>query len=99
MSLDLQDIARLAALSRLHLSQAEQAASLPQLNDILGLIGQLQQQDTTGVEPLAHPLAVLAPVALRLRDDAVTESDRRERNQQNAPAVEQGLFLVPRVLE
>lgn len=99
MSLNQKDIVRLANLACLHLSDAEQTATLDQLNNIVGLIDTLRQQDTAGVEPLAHPLAAIAPVALRLRDDVVTEPNGREANQQNAPAVEQGLFLVPKVLD
>ena len=55
--------------------------------------------DTTGVEPLAHPVAAIQDVALRLRDDVVSEPDQREANQRSAPAVERGLFLVPKVIE
>jgi aspartyl-tRNA(Asn)/glutamyl-tRNA(Gln) amidotransferase subunit C len=55
--------------------------------------------DTTGIEPLAHPTAVMGTVALRLRDDVVSEPNQREANQRSAPAVEQGLFLVPKVIE
>jgi aspartyl-tRNA(Asn)/glutamyl-tRNA(Gln) amidotransferase subunit C len=55
--------------------------------------------DTTGVEPLSHPVAAVREVALRLREDAATEPDTREANQRSAPAVERGLFLVPKVIE
>lgn len=99
MSLQSKDIVRLANLARLHVSEAEQVQSLAQLNDILGLIDQLQSQDTAGIEPLAHPLAAIAPVELRLREDAVTEPNNRDNNQKNAPAVQNGLFLVPKVIE
>jgi aspartyl-tRNA(Asn)/glutamyl-tRNA(Gln) amidotransferase subunit C len=102
MSLNHKEIERLAQLSRLAVSPAEQAAALNQLNGMLALFEQLSGQDTTGVEPLAHPLAAVAAVSLRLRPDAVTEPGgpaQRAVNQQNAPAVERGLFLVPRVLE
>ena len=58
-----------------------------------------EQVDTRGVEPLYTPLSALSEVALRLRDDAVTEGDERERNQRSAPQVEDGLYLVPRVIE
>jgi len=55
--------------------------------------------DTSGIEPLAHPMATVAEVALRLREDTVSEPNNREANQQSAPAVERGLFLVPKVIE
>ena len=55
--------------------------------------------DTTGVEPLAHPFATVRDIALRLRDDIVTETNQRENNQRSAPSVENGLFLVPKVIE
>ena len=59
----------------------------------------MQQVDTTGLQPLAHPTDVMQEVALRLCDDVVSEPDQRERNQVSAPAVQDGLFLVPRVIE
>ena len=99
MSLQSKDIARLANLARLELSDSEQNQALGQINNILGLIDQLQSQDTQGIEPLAHPLAAIAPVTLRLREDIVTEPNNREANQKNAPAVQNGLFLVPKVIE
>ena len=89
----------MANLAKLELSENEQNQALTQLNTILGLIDQLQSQDTSGIEPLAHPLAAIAPVALRLRPDSVSEENRRDANQQNAPAVQNGLFLVPKVIE
>ena len=55
--------------------------------------------DTTGIEPLAHPMDAIQEVALRLREDVVSEPNNREANQANAPAVENGLFLVPKVIE
>ena len=70
-----------------------------QLCGIFGLIDELQAVDTEGVEPLSHPLDVLAGMAQRLREDRVTETDQREANMANAPAQENGLFLVPKVLE
>jgi aspartyl-tRNA(Asn)/glutamyl-tRNA(Gln) amidotransferase subunit C len=95
MSLTPADIARLARLARLDLPAAQAGPMLDQLNAVLGLIDQLQAVDTTGVAPMTHPLAM----PLRLRPDVVTEPDGRERYQQQAPAVEQGLYLVPRVIE
>jgi aspartyl-tRNA(Asn)/glutamyl-tRNA(Gln) amidotransferase subunit C len=99
MSLNPKEISKLGILSRLHISETQQQATAEQLSGILDFVGQLSGQDTTGIEPLAHPLAVLDPVALRLRTDAVTETDQREANQANAPAVQNGLFLVPKVIE
>lgn len=99
MSLNSDEILKLGRLARLHISEAEQAATAQQINNMLDLVGQLASQDTTGIEPLAHPLAALAPVALRLRPDEVTETDNRQANQANAPAVQDGLFLVPKVIE
>jgi aspartyl-tRNA(Asn)/glutamyl-tRNA(Gln) amidotransferase subunit C len=55
--------------------------------------------DTTGIEPLAHPVATLQGLALRLREDLASEPNQREANQRSAPAVERGLFLVPKVIE
>ena len=70
-----------------------------QLNGFFTLVGQMQAVDTDGVEPLAHPAAVLGEVALRLRDDIASEPDQRDASQVSAPAVERGLFLVPKVIE
>ncbi|MBP8310857.1 MAG: Asp-tRNA(Asn)/Glu-tRNA(Gln) amidotransferase subunit GatC [Burkholderiaceae bacterium] len=95
MSLTADDVARLAILARLELSAQEAERTLVQLNSVFELIGQLQAVDTTGVEPMTHPIAM----DLRLREDQVTESDAREQYQQVAPATEQGLYLVPRVIE
>jgi aspartyl-tRNA(Asn)/glutamyl-tRNA(Gln) amidotransferase subunit C len=72
---------------------------LTRLNSFFGIVEAMRAVDTTGVEPLAHPLAVIQDVQLRLRDDVVSEPDQRAANQQNAPAVEDGLFLVPKVIE
>ena len=95
MSLTPADITRLARLARLELPAGREAALLDQLNAVLGLIDQLQAVDTAGVAPMTHPIEM----PLRLRADQVTEPDGRERYQQGAPAVEQGLYLVPRVIE
>jgi len=95
MSLHAEEVQRLATLARLDLNPAEQAALLADLNAVLGLIDRLQSVDAQGVEPLTHPQAL----ALRLRDDAVTESNAREALQAGAPRVEAGLYLVPKVIE
>ena len=99
MSLNSDEILRLGKLAKLHISAEEQDATAQQINNIIALAGQLAEQDTQGLEPLAHPLAVLAPVALRLRADEATEPNARELNLACAPAVEKGLFLVPKVIE
>ncbi|HEY1059898.1 MAG TPA: Asp-tRNA(Asn)/Glu-tRNA(Gln) amidotransferase subunit GatC [Limnobacter sp.] len=99
MSLDSGQIAKIAALSRLKL-QAEQAPALEQqLNNIMALADRLASANTEGVEPLAHPLSLIQPIALRLREDAVTEANQRALNMANAPAAQDGLFLVPKVIE
>lgn len=99
MALTPQDVSRIAHLARLQLSPAEEAEMLGQLNNFFGIVEQMRAVDTSGVEPLYTPLSAVQEVHLRLREDAVTESDQRERNQASAPAVEAGLFLVPRVVE
>ncbi len=99
MALTPQDVSRIAHLARLELTPAEQAALLAQLNGFFSIVEQMSAVDTGGVEPLYTPLSAVQQVALRLREDAVTESDRRETNQRSAPAVEDGLFLVPKVIE
>ena len=70
-----------------------------QLNGFFSIVEQMRAVDTGGVEPLYTPLAAVEPVALRLRDDVVTETDQREAYLRNAPAAEDGLFLVPKVIE
>ena len=99
MALTPADVSRIAELARLELSAAEQAAMLQQLNGFFGIVEQMSAVDTGGVEPLFTPLSALGSVALRLRDDGVTEGDERAANQANAPAVDDGLFLVPKVIE
>jgi aspartyl-tRNA(Asn)/glutamyl-tRNA(Gln) amidotransferase subunit C len=94
-----QDIARLANLARLELSPAESARLLVQTNDFFTIVEKMRAVDTTGIEPLAHPLDTIQAMSLRLRDDIVSEPNNREANQQSAPAVENGLFLVPKVIE
>jgi len=99
MALTLQDVSRIAHLARLEVSTAEQARMLEQLNGFFSIVEQMSAVDTRGVEPLYTPLSAVQAVELRLRDDAVTETDLREANQRSAPAVEDGLFLVPKVIE
>ena len=99
MALTPQDVSRIAHLARLQLSAAEEMAMLEQLNGFFNIVEQMSAVDTSGVEPLYTPLSAVQEVHLRLRDDVVTEADQRARNQASAPAVEDGLFLVPRVIE
>lgn len=99
MELQPDDLKRLARLARIAVSDEDVAALRSQLNGIFGLIDQLQAVDTTGVEPLSHPLDVVLPMAQRLRADRVSEFDQRSACLANAPAQEDGLFLVPKVIE
>ena len=99
MALTPQDVSRIAHLARLELSAAEQASLLAQLNGFFTIVEQMGAVDTTGVEPLYTPLSAVQEVSLRLRDDTVTEADQRTLNQRSAPVVEDGLFLVPKVIE
>jgi aspartyl-tRNA(Asn)/glutamyl-tRNA(Gln) amidotransferase subunit C len=99
MPLSSDDVSRIADLARLDLSAAEQATMLAQINGFFSIVERMRAVDTSGVEPLYTPLAAVQDVGLRLRDDEVTEADQRERNQRNAPEVQDGLFLVPRVIE
>ena len=99
MALTLQDVDRLAHLARLALDRPTAERMLGQLNAFFDIVEQMRAVDTNGVEPLAHPAEVFESVRLRLRDDVVTEPNQREANQASAPAVEGGLYLVPRVIE
>jgi aspartyl-tRNA(Asn)/glutamyl-tRNA(Gln) amidotransferase subunit C len=95
MSLSHDQVRRIAHLARLELAPEELERTRDQLNGIFGLIEQMQAVDTTGVAPMAHA----QDVAQRLREDRVTETDRREEFQRVAPEVQAGLYLVPRVIE
>jgi aspartyl-tRNA(Asn)/glutamyl-tRNA(Gln) amidotransferase subunit C len=99
MSLSATDIARIANLARLELNPAESERLLVQTNDFFNIVEKMRAVDTTGIVPLAHPLDTIQSMSLRLREDQVTEPNNREANQQTAPAVENGLFLVPKVIE
>jgi aspartyl-tRNA(Asn)/glutamyl-tRNA(Gln) amidotransferase subunit C len=98
MALTPQEVSRIAQLARLELQPAEQAAMLSQLNGFFRVVEQMSAVDTSGVEPLYTPLSAVQEVVLRLRDDVVSETDHRNANQRSAPAVEDGLFLVPKVI-
>jgi aspartyl-tRNA(Asn)/glutamyl-tRNA(Gln) amidotransferase subunit C len=93
--LSLEQIARIADLARLELAPAEAAAMQHDLNAIFAMVDAMNAVDTEGVEPMSHPQEAMQ----RLREDAVTEGDAREAFQAAAPAVEDGLYLVPRVIE
>jgi aspartyl-tRNA(Asn)/glutamyl-tRNA(Gln) amidotransferase subunit C len=99
MALTAQDVSRIAHLARLELTAQEQAAMQTQLNEFFDIVEKMRAVDTSGVEPLYTPLSAVEDVALRLRDDIVTEPNNRDANMQNAPAREDGLFLVPKVIE
>ena len=99
MSLTPQDIARIANLARLELKPDESERMLTQINGFFGIVQAMQAVDTTGIEPMAHPVAAIQDITLRLRPDVASEPNQRDLNQQSAPAVERGLFLVPKVIE
>jgi len=95
MSLTPDDVRRLARLARIAVEPAEEAAVLERLNRVLGLIEQMRAVDTRGIEPMSHAV----DTAQRLRPDEVRETDQRALYQSVAPAVEDGLYLVPKVIE
>ena len=95
MSLSLEQVQRIAHLARIEISEAEARTTQGHLNGIFALIEQMQAVDTAGVAPMAHAQDLFQ----RLREDAVTESDRRTAFQAVAPETEAGLYLVPRVIE
>lgn len=95
MSIERQTVEQLAKLARLALDESTLARTTSSLGDVLALIDQLQAVDTRGVEPMAHPLDAVQ----RLRADVVTEPDRHEALLALAPVTEEGLFLVPKVIE
>ena len=100
MSLALSDVKILANLAQLDLTEDQAAQTLTKLNDIFALVEQMKAVDTTGVEPLSQPIAAYQhDLSLRLRDDAVTEPNRRDDYQKMAPAAQDGLYLVPKVIE
>ena len=95
MSLDKDQVQQIAALARLELKPEEHAELVDKLSRIVDFVAHLSEADTSGVVPMAHPL----DVAQRLRADVVTEPNERDRYQQNAPSVTDGLYLVPKVIE
>jgi len=95
MALDKATVARIAALARIRLPEAEQEHLAGELSAILGWIEQLTEVDTTGVEPMSSVVAMTLPA----REDAVTDSNCRDQILANAPAVAHGFFTVPKVVE
>jgi aspartyl-tRNA(Asn)/glutamyl-tRNA(Gln) amidotransferase subunit C len=95
MSVDLATVRKIAGLARIAMSDAEAEALMPELNTILGMVEQLGEVDTSGVEPLA----AVIPNHLRLRDDALTDGGIRDAVLKNAPQAEHGFFTVPKVIE
>jgi len=95
MSLTPEQVKQVAHLARLELKPEQIEPMARQLSNILDMVGQLAKADTSGTEPMAHPL----DMAQRLRPDAITEDNRREAFQAHAPAVKDGLYLVPKVIE
>ena len=95
MSLTPDQLQRIAHLARIDVDADELRGVTERLNRVLGLIDELQSVDTTGIAPMSHALDLVQ----RLRPDEVTEPDRREAYQKVAPAVEEGLYLVPKVIE
>ena len=99
MSLTSTEIARIAHLARLEPSPAQSERMRGQINHFFDIVEQMRAVDTSGIAPLAHPVATIGDIALRLRPDTVSEPNQREANQRSAPEVERGLFLVPKVIE
>lgn len=95
MSIDLQTVKKIASLSRISVTDAEAEAMVPELNNILGWVEQLGEVDVAGVEPMT----AVIPNKLRLRDDAVTDGNVRDKVLANAPQGEHGFFAVPKVIE
>ena len=95
MSLDSDDVKKIANLARLQIDEADIPGYAKNLSNILGLVEQMDAVDTNSVTPMAHPLDAVQ----RLRSDEVTEENQREHFQEHAPKVEDGLYLVPQVIE
>lgn len=95
MAIDASEVKKVARLARLTVDDGAIAATTATIGNILAMVDRMQSVNTAGVPPLAHPLDAIQ----RLRQDEVSEADQREQLQSCAPAVEEGLFLVPRVIE
>jgi aspartyl-tRNA(Asn)/glutamyl-tRNA(Gln) amidotransferase subunit C len=90
-----EEIFRLARLARIEVSDAQADALVPELEGILALVDEMRAVETGGIEPMSHP----QEATQRLREDRVSEADARDKYQAVAPAVEDGLYLVPKVIE
>ncbi len=100
MSLTLLDVKRIANLAQLELSENQAQTTLGELNGIFAMVEQMAGVDTSGIAPLNHPIDIhMHNLSLRLREDSVTEPDRRDDYQRIAPATQDGLYLVPKVIE
>ena len=95
MTLSADEVRHIAKLARIELADGDLDATQAKLNGIFGLIEEMQAVNTDGVEPMSHP----QELAQRLREDAVSETDRRDAYQAIAPQTEAGLYLVPKVIE
>lgn len=95
MALTLNDVEKIARLSRLYLDDGEKAQTLQELNDIFAMVEKMQSVNTDDIEPMAHP----HEAALRLREDKITETDRAAEYQAVAPEVRNRLYIVPQVIE
>ncbi len=95
MTIEQDEIEKIAELARIRIAESQIGEVTQRITEILGMVDQLQAADTAGIEPMANPLGAVQ----RLRADEVTETDRRDEFQAIAPAVENGLFLVPKVIE
>lgn len=97
--MNLEDVKRIAHLSRLALTDEEAKNTLEQLQKVFNLVEKMQAVDTQTIEPMAHPIEQIMAIAQPMREDVVTESDQREAHLSQAPAQHNGLFLVPKVIE
>jgi len=95
MALDNQTVHTIARLARLEINDSEVEKFRSEISNILELVEQMQAVDTTDIEPMTHPF----DATLRLRDDEVTQSDQRDKFQAIAPSSENGLYLVPKVID
>lgn len=99
MSLEAEEVRKIAHLARLEICEDDIPEYARNLSNILALVAQLGQINTTGVVPMAHPLDAQQRIHQRLREDQVTEQNQRDHFQQHAPLVQDGLYLVPKVIE
>lgn len=95
MALDETTVREIASLARLHITAAEMEKYRSDLSNILDLVAQMENHDTSGIKPMTHPLDAV----LRFRTDEVTENDQRSKFQALSPISENGLYLVPKVID